>query len=152
TCQPETCMDGVQNGAETDQDCGGGTCPPCGPNMGCNQPSDCVGVQCDVNMKCTPNCSDKVQNNNETDVDCGGGTCPACAVTKKCKVIADCSSLACDAVTLVCINNQCQDHQQDGNETDKDCGGSCGPTCVVGQSCLTHTDCASDACDAMTLK
>ncbi|HMN90699.1 MAG TPA: choice-of-anchor I family protein, partial [Saprospiraceae bacterium] len=33
-CSP-TCNDGIQNGDETDVDCGGATCPPCGPVVDC---------------------------------------------------------------------------------------------------------------------
>ncbi|MEL6862827.1 MAG: discoidin domain-containing protein, partial [Bacteroidota bacterium] len=50
-----TCSDGIQNGNETDVDCGGPDCPAC------------------------PTCSDGVQNGNETGVDCGGPDCPACS-------------------------------------------------------------------------
>lgn len=49
----ETCTDGVQNGDETDVDCGGVLCDAC------------------------PTCSDGVQNGDETGVDCGG-SCPPC--------------------------------------------------------------------------
>ena len=49
-----TCNDGVQNGDETEVDCGGSNCEPCA------------------------SCNDGFQNNGETDVDCGGPNCPAC--------------------------------------------------------------------------
>ncbi len=49
-----TCTDGVQNGNETDIDCGGPDCPAC------------------------PTCNDGVQNGNETGVDCGGPDCAPC--------------------------------------------------------------------------
>lgn len=51
-----TCTDGIQNGDETDVDCGGSTCPAC------------------------PSCTDGVQNQGETGVDCGGpcAACPTC--------------------------------------------------------------------------
>lgn len=52
---PPTCNDGIQNGNETDIDCGG-NCPPC------NNP---------------PSCNDGVQNGNEHGVDCGCD-CPPC--------------------------------------------------------------------------
>ena len=47
-----TCNDGVQNGDETDVDCGGSSCPAC------------------------PTCSDGIQNGDETGVDCGGSCAP----------------------------------------------------------------------------
>eukprot|EP00041_Stephanoeca_diplocostata_P042096 m.10158 g.10158 ORF g.10158 m.10158 type:complete len:689 (-) comp7250_c0_seq1:3439-5505(-) len=40
----DTCTDGVQDGGETDVDCGGnGTCPRCGQLQGCVQDTDCDG-------------------------------------------------------------------------------------------------------------
>jgi hypothetical protein len=51
---PESCHDGIQNGDETEVDCGGTLCDPC------------------------PTCSDNVQNGKETEVDCGGPFCPPC--------------------------------------------------------------------------
>jgi hypothetical protein len=38
---PPTCVDGIQNGAETDVDCGGGTCKTCGLTQGCKVNADC---------------------------------------------------------------------------------------------------------------
>ncbi len=42
TCAPASCTDHVKNGAETDFDCGGGTCPVCATGQGCASASDCV--------------------------------------------------------------------------------------------------------------
>lgn len=39
----------------------------------------------------------------------------------------------------------CTDGQQNGDESDLDCGGSCSP-CTTGQACVTGTDCASGEC------
>jgi hypothetical protein len=36
--------------------------------------------------------------------------------------------------------------RRDGDETDIDCGGTSGKTCVVGQACAAGTDCASASC------
>jgi len=41
----------------------------------------------------------------------------------------------------------CHDRVLDGDETDVDCGGSCGP-CGTARACLVPTDCQSNACDA----
>jgi hypothetical protein len=40
------CSDGVRNGAETDVDCGGGDCPPCGSGQGCSAGTDCASGVC----------------------------------------------------------------------------------------------------------
>ncbi len=71
------CTDKVQNGDETDIDCGG-SCPKCTPGKGCKSPSDCgSGVCTNLSTCAAATCNDKVQNGSETDVDCGG-TCPSC--------------------------------------------------------------------------
>jgi len=43
--QPETCEDGIQNGPESDIDCGG-DCPPCERKDRCNTASDCWSGLC----------------------------------------------------------------------------------------------------------
>jgi cysteine-rich repeat protein len=45
-----------------------------------------------------------------------------------------------------CILPNCSDNQQNGNETDVDCGGSCGSTCASGEVCVTDFDCTSRSC------
>jgi hypothetical protein len=97
-CVAAQCDDKKKNGDETDVDCGGATCPPCGPGKGCSMGSDCKGGTCDMGT-CAPSCKDGVKNGAETDIDCGGGACPACATTKICVKDADCLSGKCDAGT-----------------------------------------------------
>ncbi len=48
-----TCKDAVQNGSETDVDCGGGTCPKCPLGKMCLMPADCQSGVCTGN-KCVP--------------------------------------------------------------------------------------------------
>lgn len=84
TC--ETCSDGIQNGTETDIDCGGATCLTCPTDPTCSdgiQNGTETGVDC--GGSCTacptiPTCSDGIQNGTETGVDCGG-SCSVCATT-----------------------------------------------------------------------
>jgi hypothetical protein len=40
------CMDGARDGNETDVDCGGGLCAPCGPGSACNVAGDCMSGLC----------------------------------------------------------------------------------------------------------
>jgi hypothetical protein len=44
--QPNQCGDGMMNGAETDVDCGGGTCPKCNVNKACAADTDCKTGSC----------------------------------------------------------------------------------------------------------
>jgi len=41
-----TCTDGVKNGAETDIDCGGGSCGPCNVGQACGAARDCTSATC----------------------------------------------------------------------------------------------------------
>lgn len=72
-----TCVDGVQNGAETGVDCGGGACPGCGDGDPCSQASDCSSSTCVSNV-----C-----------VACGGTGEPCCP------------GGACDALPNTCATN-----------------------------------------------
>ena len=131
--------------AETPCRAAGGAklCDGAGQCVACLHASDCPDGQiCSVAAQCVAATC--------TDVDCGGA-CPPCGSGKKCLSDADCSSFACDVASLTCITQQCQDHQQDGLETDADCGGGFCKGCVLGKGCLVNEDCASSACDAITL-
>ena len=74
-----TCTDGIQNGQETDVDCGGPDCPACptctdGILNGQETDVDCGGPDCPA----CPTCTDEIQNGQETGVDCGGPDCAPC--------------------------------------------------------------------------
>ena len=96
-CQPAapTCMDGIQNGNESDIDCGG-PCTPCADGK-CHDNSDCASNACELG-RCKASCIDGVRNGTETDVDCGGN-CNACADGQHCSVDTDCS--------IVCVSGIC---------------------------------------------
>ena len=79
TCQTATCSDSTKNGAETDVDCGGGTCPACTAGADCGTGSDCNSGVCTSNVCAVPGCNDNVQNQGESDVDCGGACGSTCA-------------------------------------------------------------------------
>jgi hypothetical protein len=153
TCVASECSDHTKDGMETDVDCGGGTCPACPLGDMCKVDGDCTSTACDaISLTCVASeCGDHLKDGMETDVDCGGGACPSCTIGKVCKVDADCSSRACDALSLTCVASQCNDHLKDGMETDVDCGGGTCATCAVGKKCKTDGDCASNACDSISL-
>ena len=150
TCEDPTCSDGMQNGDETDVDCGGGSCVPCDDGDMCIDDTDCASQMCSEGTCESPTCDDGVQNGLESDVDCGGGECPACDVGDDCLLASDC-------VSMVCLNETCQpppacdDGIQNGGETDVDCGGRCGATCEPGEGCAVDGDCLSAGCDEQTL-
>jgi hypothetical protein len=94
----------------------------------------------------TSRCHGKL-NGGETGTDCGG-ECPACVLGQPCAIDGDCISNACDAVSLKCVSVYCNDHHQDVDETDSDCGGpTCAP-CVNVKKCGSNFDCLSGFCSA----
>ena len=89
-CAGGRCDDGIQNGLETDVDCGGEECEGCLGGAACNGPDDCLSTMC-ISGRCAEvSCDDRVQTPPETDVDCGGPLCPPCDAGRTCN--EDCSS------------------------------------------------------------
>ena len=147
-CAPKSCLDTVLNLQETDTDCGGEDCPACGDLKKCTLDRDCLSGYCeDKHGRCFPaRCQDGVQNKDETDVDCGGQMCMPCLEQMGCNSTRDClSTLFCDKRSNMCLSKRCANGVQDVNETDVDCGGSCGP-CPLMRTCQSHTDCESGYC------
>jgi hypothetical protein len=165
-----SCDDNVLDGDETDIDCGG-SCAPCGLAQKCRATSDCgtwpgcdplLGCACDAQTQtCVVNhCVDERQDFGETAVDCGGGECGGCGPNKACVLDSDCSATlsgcgpggcTCDVPTRTCVYDHCFDHKSDSDETGIDCGGiTCGG-CALGVACGYDGDCASLACDGVSL-
>lgn len=75
-CQIASCTDTVQNGTETDVDCGGVLCSPsskCDDSKYCVVPGDCKSGVCQGGTCQEATCGDGVKNGSEVGVDCGGG-------------------------------------------------------------------------------
>jgi hypothetical protein len=96
----DKCNDNVKDLNETDVDCGGGSCVPCGLGKQCTTGTDCMSTVC-LNGVCS-SCGNNVKDGNETDVDCGGGTCGACYPGKHCSTYNDCTSQFCLSGTCRC--------------------------------------------------
>lgn len=145
-----SCSDGLKNQDETDIDCGGTKCNPCGVGQDCLAASDCSSGICQGGTcQAAPTCNDNMKNQGETDVDCGGGSCPSCGVGKGCITDSDCSTGECDAGgTNVCqATPTCNDAKKNQDETDVDCGGSICQPCADGEGCGQASDCQSGTCD-----
>jgi hypothetical protein len=140
-CVDPSCMDEVQNGTETDVDCGG-PCAPCATEKACILWEDCASGYCAEGTCLEPTCTDGVRNGTETDVDCGG-PCAPCATEKACILWEDCASGYCAEGT--CLEPTCTDGVRNSEETDVDCGGPCAP-CATEQACILWEDCASGYC------
>ncbi len=90
-----SCFDRVENGDESDVDCGG-SCWPCPGAARCSVAADCVTRACDGGRCRAPSCFDGIRDGFETDIDCGLG-CAACQNGAHCDQDADCVSGFCSA-------------------------------------------------------
>jgi hypothetical protein len=142
-CIAATCTDGIQNGTETDIDCGGAACPGCPGGGRCLGNADCASKICQPNGICASSCTDGYQDGMETGVDCGGGCPMGCPPGGACSVAADCASKICTAGT--CATPTCSDMVMNGGETDVDCGGPC-VRCPLGEHCAKSSDCTVGGC------
>src|SRR6185503_11483213 len=115
-----SCTDGVNNGGESDVDCGGPCATKCANGKACG-----AGVDCQSSV-------------------CTGNVCVA--ATKGCLGPLDCQSGVCMA--NVCQAPSCTDVIKNGTETDVDCGGLCATKCATGKACVAGGDCQSNSCMA----
>jgi len=153
--EPDHCINGKQDKDETDVDCGGSCAVGCKDGQGCAGPADCAGGKCNTKVDppvcgSGPSCTDGELNGSETDVDCGGACPEKCVQGETCEGDDDCATKLCDveADAPVCAKPaSCSDGEQNGDETDVDCGGSCTAGCALGQGCGVDGDCDGSVCD-----
>jgi hypothetical protein len=141
------CSDGVENGTETDVDCGGGACPTCGTGKGCTVASDCESAKCSGGVCLAPTCTDTIKNGTETSIDCGGSCATKCLIGKTCSINADCYAGNCYIGVCMPSGWKCGDGVKNGTETAIDCGGTnCVARCADGKTCLLGSDCTNGVC------
>jgi hypothetical protein len=84
---------------------------------------------------------------------CSGGGKGVCNSVGNCVTCVEDTHHGCDQDELCkpaggelqCVPEHCFNDSKDGNETDKDCGGSCKP-CDLGGGCLGAADCNNHIC------
>ena len=133
-CLPPTCSDGVRNGWEMLQDCGG-VCPHCDltqASVGCLSPHDCASAVCafpngyativqqydrmqawdNGGGRCAlPRANDGEQNGQESDIDCGVALCDAYKVKSQCPYLCR-DGFKCNALQD-CANSVCFGQEQE---------------------------------------
>lgn len=128
--QPETCDDEQKNQDETDFDCGGAICEPCGFNGNCEVDADCQSSWCDGGKCGDPGCL------ADSDCDIFDEACveASCNVeTKFCDVQAFADGEPCDDGAVCTYAETCN-------------GGACGGGKPVDCSDLTNV-CGIGQCD-----
>lgn len=109
------------------------------------------GKQCTVDT-----CENGAPKNKPTPAgqscDEGGGIkCDGSGVCAECLGPGDCTSKVC-TVRGVCAPPECADGVKNSDETDTDCGGVCGATCLTNDTCQDAGDCVSGVCSMTTKK
>jgi len=141
----DACANGVQDGDESDVDCGGSCDSLCGSGGSCRSDADCESDSCSSENVCAPSsCTNDAQDGDETDVDCGGPACDPCDDGRACTAPADCASVICD--DAICGDASCRDGVRNGAESDIDCGGDTCAGCGDGGVCADGDDCVSGSC------
>ena len=82
---------------------------------------------------------------------CSGEESGSCVVSSDC---GDASVYRCDVAAGKCVEispKHCSDNTKNDDETDVDCGGSCG-ACSEGKTCAKNSDCSTGECNEKTLK
>ena len=74
-----------------------------------------------------------------------GKKCDGSGACLECLQPSDCASKVC-TIAGECAAATCGDGVKNEDETDIDCGGSCGATCTTNQACLSAADCVDKVC------
>ena len=116
TPTPNQCADGIKNGAESDVDCGGGSCPRCQGGQICTSRTDCHTALCT------------------------GGTCQSCAAASDCGLDSDgdmcfCRDNAAKPGERMCTRKTCKLFS----------GGTCA-NCAAGEQCAPAGPGAIECC------
>ena len=137
-CLPATCHDSMQNGGESDIDCGG-SCAGCDPGKNCEAGTDCRDGNCVTGACCAVPCD---------------GVCRTCS-TGACVFVPDGENpnSVCPGPTNGCDGaghcTTCTDGHLSPDETDIDCGGPICPPCKYdpqkNKQCKAPIDC--DTCN-----
>ncbi|GAB4528229.1 MAG: hypothetical protein Tsb0020_45460 [Haliangiales bacterium] len=112
-CVAASCDDGAQNRDETDVDCGGAECPPCGTGETCEAPSDCASDDCGEGVCQAPECGNSLV---QADEECDEGP----VSTETCD--ADCTFPVCgDSFPNAPFGETCDEGPEDTATCDRDC-------------------------------
>lgn len=141
-CQAATCMDGVQNGSETDIDCGG-TCSKCQDDAKCKINSDCENNLCRQGV-----CQGKKAGGEScvSPDDCASGICRAPATGQGTICTTACVD-TCDAIAgFKCYRGfcvppmTCDDPDNDGVGQGPGCADSICQTCSADAECQATSE------------
>lgn len=157
TCEKGVCgttpvKQGVAISAQTAGDCQKSVCDG---NGAIESVADNTDIPDDGNQCTVDKCQSGVPKNTsspagELCTQDGGKKCDGSGACAECLAPSDCQSKVC-TVAGKCAPASCADGVKNGDETDVDCGGVCGASCLEGDTCAVAGDCFDHVCDVMTL-
>ena len=158
SASPRSAWTARKDGAETDKDCGGGTCPACAHGLKCADGTrDCSSTYCNAtqqDLRRRPVPRRRASTAARATSTAAAAPAPSCATGSGCKSGNDCTSTFCNKDSLKCVDSQCKDGFKDYGETDIDCGGgsaTSAPPAPIGKGCgSTNANCTSGVCNFMT--
>jgi hypothetical protein len=146
SCHVDFAPAGTAVSAQTAGDCRVNQCNGAGGVVAVPDDSDtpassqCAGAVCMAGVPAHPPVSAR------TSCSEGGGLmCDGMGACVECLAGGDCPSGVCMAQR--CVGPSCSDGVRNGDETDVDCGGSCG-ACAVDRACTVAADCVSRMCNS----
>jgi hypothetical protein len=138
----DMCSDGQPDGAETDVDCGGPDCSPCGNGLHCLGDSDCASGHCvgGVCQACPLGytlCSSVCHDLQNDPSNCGtcGYPCPSLPHAVTGCMAGACGILSCNSGWGNCDGSSTNGCETNLNTSNNNCG-SCGHVCPAGQTCV----------------
>ncbi|HEY8379348.1 MAG TPA: fibrinogen-like YCDxxxxGGGW domain-containing protein, partial [Nannocystis sp.] len=142
-CKLETCGDGIQQAGEECDEGEGNNNTDGGCTLACLLPKCGDGF-----VQPGEQCDDQNMSNNDACLNtCQTATCGDGFVHQGVEQCDDGNGVDDDFCGNNCLTATCLDAKKNGDESDVDCGGSCGK-CGLGKVCGDGDDCSSGYCNA----
>jgi len=152
-CGEEPVDSGVPVSTQTAGDCKVIVCDGAGATKAVTDEDD---VPDDMKECTIDKCQNGVAKNTPAPAgqacsEAGGKKCDGSGACLECLQPSDCASKVC-TIAGECAPEACDDGVKNGDETDIDCGGSCGATCLTNKACSSAADCLNKVCSGMPKK
>lgn len=144
-CEATNVKEGIKLKAQVGGDCHVNVCDVIGDVVELIDDADVP----ESNLVCqVGTCVDGIVTNvtSLTGTSCANGVCNAVGNCVECLLDGDCGDGTCSPLGICLgLKLSCSDGVKNGDETDVDCGGTCG-SCVKGGGCFEADDCLAKVC------